>query len=149
MLLLSLLPGCAQEDSSAQEGADPLSLGKALMEPREEGSGLRLSERGGLPPSWPRPDLTVAAGDPPAVALLLVQLQLVLVDVEFSDQGIALRCAGSVGVVQEELVVQFFLPLRSWRQEEYTALFALLGERGDDSHGDVPPGGETVSTGQT
>ena len=36
----------------------------------------------------------MAAGcDPPAVALLLVQLQLVLVDVEFSDQGIVVGAA--------------------------------------------------------
>ena len=32
------------------------------MEPREEGSGLRLPEGGACPPPWPGPDLTLAAG---------------------------------------------------------------------------------------
>lgn len=76
-----------------------------------------------------------AGGDPPAVALLLVQLQLVLVDVEFSDQGIAVGAAQAlVGVVQEELVVQFLPPLQL-AAEGIQLLFALLENRGDDSQG--------------
>ena len=103
----------------------------------------------------------MAAGcDPPAVALLLVQLQLVLVDVEFSDQGIAVGAAQAlVGVVQKELVVQFFLPPPQLAAGRIQLLFALLENRGDDSHGgqarqtrwgNMPAGGETArSTGQT
>ena len=79
----------------------------------------------------------MAAGcDPPAVALLLVQLQLVLVNVEFSDQGIAGGTAQVlVGVVQKELVVQFFLPPPQLAAGGIQLLFALLEDRGDDSHG--------------
>jgi len=81
----------------------------------------------------------VAAGcDPPAVALLLVQLQLVLVDVEFSDHGITGGAAQVlVGVVQKELVVQFFLPPPKLAAGGIQLLFALLENRQDDSHGGV------------
>ena len=81
----------------------------------------------------------MAAGcDPPAVALLLVQLQLVLVDVEFSDQGIAGGTAQVlVGVIQKELVVQFFLPPPQLVAGGIQLLFALLENRGDDSHGET------------
>ena len=79
----------------------------------------------------------MAAGcDPPAVALLLVQQQLVLVDVEFSDQGIAVGTAQAlVGVVQKELVVQFFLPPPQLAVGGIQLRFALLENTGDDSHG--------------
>ena len=79
----------------------------------------------------------MAAGcDPPAVALLLVQLQLVLVDVEFSDHGITGGAAQVlVGVVQKELVVQFFLPPPQLVAGGIQLLFALLENRRDNSHG--------------
>ena len=81
----------------------------------------------------------MAAGcDPPAVALLLVQLQLVLVDVEFSDQGIAVGAVQVlVGVVQKELVVQFFLPPPQLAAGGIQLLFALLEKRRNDSHGGI------------
>ena len=76
-----------------------------------------------------------AGGDPPAVALLLVQLQLALVD-EFSDQGITVGAAQAlVGVVQKELVVQFFLPPPQLAVGGIQLRFALLENTGDDSHG--------------
>ena len=106
------------------------------MEPREEGSGLRLPEGGACPTPWPGPDLRGCRGDPPAVALLLVQLLLVLVDVEFSDQGVEVGAAQVlVGVVQKQLVVQFFLPPPQLAAGGIQLLFALLENGGDDSHG--------------
>lgn len=76
-----------------------------------------------------------AGGCPPAVALLLVQLQLVLVDVELSDQGIPVGAAQVlVCVVQKELVVQFFLPPPQLAAGGVKLLFALLENRGENNH---------------
>lgn len=68
--------------------------------------------------------------DLPAVALLLVQLELVLIDVELLNQGVPVGIAQVlVCVVQEELVVQLFLPPPQLATGGVQFLFALLQSR--------------------
>lgn len=70
---------------------------------------------------------------PPPVALLLVQLQLVLVDVELFNEGIPVGTAQVlVRVVQKELVVQFFLPPPQLATGGVKFLLAFLEGRGED-----------------
>lgn len=71
--------------------------------------------------------------DLPPVALLLVQLELVLVDVELFNEGIPVGIAQVlVCVVQKELVVQLFLPPPQLATGGVEFLFALLERRGEN-----------------
>lgn len=64
----------------------------------------------------------------PPIALLLVQLQLILVNVEFLHQGITVGSAQVlVCVIQEELVVELFLPSPQLATGGIEFLFTLLG----------------------
>lgn len=71
----------------------------------------------------------------PAVALLLVQLELVLVDVELFHQCIPVGIAQVlVCVIQEELVVQLFLPPPQLATGGVQFLFTLLESREENKH---------------
>lgn len=65
--------------------------------------------------------------DLPPVALLLVQLELVLVDIELFNEGVPVGIAQVlVCVIEKELVVQLFLPPPQLATGGVQFLFALL-----------------------
>lgn len=72
----------------------------------------------------------------PPVALLLVQLELVLVDIELFNEGVPVGIAQVlVCVVQKELIVQLFLPPSQLAAGGVEFLFTFL-EGGQQPHRD-------------